>query len=96
LKAIILRDTDFRDMNQSVVLARDWLQSKVDSVNQFDKNLTMSKRSIKEGKPTGSNEPDSYRSIAKFLSINGKTIFLCDLPRKPMLIIQKSSTPKTR
>ena len=72
---ITQRDSDFRDTNESILLARSWLQSKALTVNQFNSELK---------KHTGGNHskgvwgteslPDSFRSIATFLSKNGKTI----------------------
>jgi anti-sigma28 factor (negative regulator of flagellin synthesis) len=67
---ITQRDTDFRDTNESVVLARSWLQSKVTGVNQFNTVLKQQRKN----NGTFDSSPDSYRSIASFLSKNGKTI----------------------
>jgi len=58
---------DLMQGSVSVVLARSWLQSKATTVNQFNSSHKTGKR--KEG-ISGCSEPlpDSYRSIAKFLS----------------------------
>jgi len=62
------RDTDFHDTFESIILARYWLQSKAPTVKQFHNRL-------KNGTLQGSEpQPDSYRSIAKFLSKKGKTL----------------------
>jgi hypothetical protein len=67
---ITQRDTDFRDTNESIVLARSWLQSGESNVNSFNKTLSKRGR-LGEGRP---NDSDSFRSIAKFLSKNGKAV----------------------
>jgi len=65
---ITQRDTDFHDTKQSIMLARGWLQSKVPTVKQFHNRL-------KDGTLQGSEpQPNSYRSIANFLSKNGKAV----------------------
>jgi hypothetical protein len=54
-------------------LARAWLESKATGVKQFDSSL----KKLKDGRKAGKqHEPllDSCRSIAKFLSKQGKTI----------------------
>ena len=67
------RDSDFKDTEGSCVLARSWLESKVKTVKQFD---SLKKTGIHpKGKKGGSEPlPDSCRSIAKFLSKQGKAI----------------------
>lgn len=67
---ITQRYTDFHDTRESIVLARGWLQSGATGVKQFHSHL-------KDGRkcpPQNQQQEDSYRSIAKFLSKNGKTI----------------------
>ena len=55
-----------------MVLARSWLQSQCQSVKQFN---TLN---VQKGKKDFQVIPDSYRSIATFLSKNGKAvIYLC-------------------
>jgi len=68
---ITQRDTDFHDTAESIVLARNWLQSKATTVNQFNSSHKTGTR--KKG-VSGCSEslPDSFRSIATFLSKNGK------------------------
>jgi len=66
---ITQRDTDFHDTAESIDLARHWLQSNAQTVNQFN---SLSKRGKVEGR--GNVGPDSYRSIAGFLSKNGKAV----------------------
>jgi hypothetical protein len=66
------RDTDFKDTEESIVLARAWLQSGESNVKRFNKTVFVSKRGrIGEGRP---EEPDSSRQIAQFLSKQGKMI----------------------
>ena len=66
------RDTDFQDTKQSILLARGWLTANVPTVQLFDSRFDS--RNDK-GQLLGSNpQPNSCRSIAKFLSKNGKTI----------------------
>jgi len=68
------RDTDFHDLEDSVVLARQWLTIKEPNVSRFDSRLKVL-RDKKTGQLKGSESlPDSPRSIAKFLSKQGKTI----------------------
>lgn len=65
------RDSSFQDTEDSIVLTRTWLESKVNSVKQFDKI----KKTVTNPKGAGrAPYPDSFRSIAKFLSKNGKTL----------------------
>jgi len=73
---ITQRDTDFHDTGESIILARSWLESKASNVKQFDNTMKKDKQGITHVKGTeGSIQtPDSYRSIAKFLSKNGKSI----------------------
>lgn len=67
---ITQRDTDYHDTREGIVLARNWLQSKCVDVKQFN-----SKRCDGQDKrPQNFPEPNSYRSIATFLSKNGKTV----------------------
>ena len=62
------RDVDFQDKKEAVILAYNWLQSNAPTVKRFDNRL-------KNGTLRGSKpSEDSYRSIAKFLSREGKTI----------------------
>lgn len=63
---ITQRESDFHDTTEGMVLARSWLQSKCQRVNQFD---TLQKE-IQKGKKDFQVVPDSYRSIARFLSIS--------------------------
>ena len=67
------RDTEYHDTSDSILLAKRWLQSKVKTVNQFN---SLNKTGFHPKGVKGGSEslPDSYRSIAKFLSKNGKTI----------------------
>jgi hypothetical protein len=65
------RNTDFHDTSESIVLARAWLQSGVSNVKQFNRTQLSKRGREGEGRP---QEEDSYRSVAKFLSKNGKTI----------------------
>ena len=62
------RDVDFQDKKEAVVLAYNWLQSKSPTVKRFDTRLENG--TLRGSKPS----EDSYRSIAKFLSREGKTI----------------------
>lgn len=61
---------------ESCVLARAWLQSRVSTVKEFagtmkEKHKTgIHKKGIEGSLP----QPDSYKSIAKFLSQKGKAI----------------------
>lgn len=64
------RDSDFRDVKDSVVLARTWLQSKAQRVERFN---TLYPEIIK-GKKGFQQVDNSSRSIQKFLSKQGKTI----------------------
>lgn len=64
------RDTDYQDTSESIVLARGWLQSGVNSVKLFNRIKTET-----NPKGAGANpQEDSYRSVAKFLSKNGKAV----------------------
>jgi len=56
-------------LREGIVLARKWLRSKADGVKQFN-------TVIQERDNNGKFEPvdDSYRSIAHFLSKNGKAV----------------------
>lgn len=65
------RDTDYHDTAESIKLARSWLQSKAGDVKQFNNMLNV--RKGKQGFQS-IQSPDSYRSIAIFLSKNGKVI----------------------
>jgi len=67
---ITQRDTDVHDTAESIYLARSWLQSGCNRVNQF--NTVVAQQRKKNG--TFESSPDSYRSIAEFISKNGKTI----------------------
>lgn len=60
------RDSDFRDVKDSVVLARAWLNSNSNDVKRFD-NIVKGKKGFQSIK-----KDDSSRSIAKFLSKQGK------------------------
>jgi len=53
-----------------VNLARNWLQSGVTDVKQFNSHLSDGRKAPPQNLP----QPDSYRSITKFLSKDGKTI----------------------
>ena len=64
------RDTDYHDTSESIVLARGWLQSGVSGVKQFN---TVVKQTRKDN-GTFDKQEDSYRSVAKFLSKNGKAV----------------------
>jgi len=52
------------------LLARDWLSSEAQTVKQFYKLYPQ----IQKGKKGFQECPDSFRSIAKFLSMQGKAI----------------------
>jgi ParB-like chromosome segregation protein Spo0J len=65
---ITQRNSDFQDTEASIVLARNWLQSKANGVNQFH-NIMKGKKGFQEIK-----QEDSVRSVADFLSKSGKTI----------------------
>ena len=52
--------------------SRHWLQSKVADVKQFNNGWKQKRKN--NGTFTSDSSPDSYRSIATFLSKNGKTI----------------------
>lgn len=67
---ITQRDTDFHDTKAGIVLARQWLQSKCQHVKQFNKQYSQ----VQKGKKDFQVVPDSYRSITKFLSKNGKAV----------------------
>ena len=72
---ITQRDTDFHDTLESVVLARNWLGSKSLTVNQFNSELKKHKSGDHSKGVWGTeSQPDSYRSIGKFLSKNGKAV----------------------
>lgn len=62
------RDVDYQDKKESVVLAYNWLQSKCQCVKPFD---TLN---IKKGLKGFQPQEDSYRSVAKFLSKEGKSV----------------------
>jgi len=66
---ITQRDVDFQDKKEAVVLAYNWLHGKFSGVKRFD---TVMQQRNKNGKfrPT----ENSYRSVAKFLSRQGKAI----------------------
>jgi len=66
------RDVDYQDKKESVVLAHNWLQSKATSVKRFDSRYIQlgGKSGLKGSKPS----EDSYRSVAKFLSKEGKSV----------------------
>jgi len=67
------RDTDFHDTEDSIVLARAWQESKASTVNQFNsatRKIGLHRKGLEGSEPA----PDSYRSIANFLSKEGKTI----------------------
>ena len=57
-------------MISTIVLAMNWKKSNVSTVKQFDSAYKCGQH-IK-GKEGSESQPDSYRSIAKFLSKNGK------------------------
>lgn len=72
---ITQRDTDFHDTAESVVLARAWKQSGCTRVNQFNTWFKDGRKSnAVKGVEGFVSVPDSYRSIAKFLSKNGKAV----------------------
>ena len=62
---ITQRDTDFHDTREGIVLARNWLKSKVTTVELFNNRAI---GSGDKGQFVGS-EPDStsYRSISNFI-----------------------------
>jgi hypothetical protein len=64
------RDTDYHDTREGIALARQWLQSKCDGVEQFNTVLEQKRND----KGQFESKPDSYRSIANFLSKNGKAV----------------------
>jgi len=65
------RDTDYHDTSEGIVLSRNWLQSKSSTVKQFNNRAIGSgDKGLKGSIP----QPDSYRSIANFLSKNGKAV----------------------
>lgn len=66
------RDTDFHDVEGSIVLARAWLQSKAGTVKQFYSAYKSGKHV--KGKEGSAPQNGSVRDIAKFLSKQGKTI----------------------
>ena len=59
------RDVDFQDKKEAIILAFDWLQSKATSVKRFD---------ISKRPPHRPPQEDSYRSVARFLSKQGKAM----------------------
>jgi ParB-like chromosome segregation protein Spo0J len=65
---ITQRDTDFHDKREGIVLARAWLQSGASAVKQFH-NIAKGKKGFQ---PIA--QEDSCRSIAQFLSKNGKAV----------------------
>ncbi len=65
------RGTDFRDMEDSIVLSRAWIQSKERSVKPFDTRFTRKEKGLFTGSKI---KIDSVRSISKFLSKQGKTL----------------------
>lgn len=65
---ITQRDTDYHDTGESIVLARQWLQSGSNDVKLFH-NIVEGKKGFQS-----ITQPDSYRSIANFLSKNGKAV----------------------
>lgn len=72
---ITQRDTDFHDTRGGIVLARDWLQSGETTVKSFDGGFVKHKGGISGKGVYGSKpQPDSFKSIAKFLSKNGKAV----------------------
>ena len=67
---LVQRDTDFRDTEESIVLARNWLGSGCQRAELFG---TLHKE-IQKRKKKFQILPNSNKSIAKFLSKQGKTI----------------------
>jgi len=67
---ITQRDTDFHDTREGIVLARNWLQSGETDVKRFNTCLKDGRKAGEQHQP----QPDSYRSIATFLSKNGKAV----------------------
>jgi len=74
---ITQRDTDFHDTEASIILARTWLQSGANTIKQLYGVMNKENKSglHPKGKFGGSlPQPDSYMSIAKFLSKNGNAV----------------------
>ena len=67
--AIVNRPHDTRE---GIVLVRDWLNSGMTDVKQF--NNGWKQQTNNKGQFTSDVNPTSYRSIAKFLSKNGKAV----------------------
>lgn len=82
------RDTDYHDTSESVVLARNWLQSGETDVKQFNSHLSDGRKAPPQNQP----QPDSYRSIATFLSKNGKTVSYATV--KNYLDVRDKLSPK--
>lgn len=66
------RETDFKDTEESIVLARAWLQNKCSTVKLLDSAYKSGKHT--KGKEGSEPQVDSSRQIAQFLSKQGKTI----------------------
>jgi len=66
---ITQRDTDFHDTREGIVLSRNWLQSESTDVKQF--NNGWKQQQDNQGKFISDK---CYRSIATFLSKNGKAV----------------------
>jgi len=64
------RDTDYHDTSEGIVLARKWLRSNETDVKQFNSHLSDGRKAPPQNQPVD----DSYRSIAHFLSKNGKAV----------------------
>lgn len=64
------RDTDYHDTSEGIVLARNWLRSNETDVKQFNSHLSDGRKAPLQNLPVD----DSYRSIANFLSKNGKAV----------------------
>jgi hypothetical protein len=66
------RETDFKDTEESIVLARAWLQNKCSTVKLLDSAYKSGKHT--KGKEGSEPQVDSSRQIAQFLSKQGKMI----------------------
>jgi len=62
--------TDFHDTREGIVLSRNWLRSGKTDVKLFNSHLSDGRKAPPQNLP----ETDSCRSIAKFLSKNGKAV----------------------
>ena len=60
----------FHDIREGIVLARNWLESNVVDVKQFNSK----RKDGQEKRPQNYPKSVSYRSIANFLSKNGKAV----------------------